>query len=50
MEAVQVLGGPHRVLVGQHTGVWPEGVEAWMLDVKVFSDKGETYRSRLKVK
>jgi hypothetical protein len=39
-----------RVLVGQHTGVWQAGVKAWMLDVKLISDKGETYRSRLKIK
>jgi len=38
-----------RVLVGQHTGVWQEGVKAWMLDVKLLSDKGEIYRSRLKI-
>ena len=39
-----------RVLVGELSGVWAEGVKAWTLDVRVTSDKGETYRSRLRIK
>jgi hypothetical protein len=37
-----------RVLVGEVAGVWEASSERWVLAVTATSDKGETYRSRLK--
>ncbi len=37
-----------KAFIGQISGTWDGTVKAWTLDVTVLSDKGETYRSRLR--
>ena len=37
-----------KVLVCEVAGVWQGGAKSWSLDVSVSSEKGETYKSRLK--
>jgi serine/threonine-protein kinase len=37
-----------RGFIGQVSGTWGDSIKAWTLDVTVLSDKGETYRSRLR--